>query len=131
MSIQFIYNFQSKLYELLSSHINLPKVYLSVQQDAKYPFILINLQKALNLSKHDIATYEVVFEICIFARDKAQENILKTASIISTVINPENLNMSECKMLSMKDQEMEWVRGHDLLTTKLVVGYKGLIQSAR
>ncbi|MES2215545.1 MAG: hypothetical protein V4485_06030 [Pseudomonadota bacterium] len=129
MSLQFIYYFQSTLYSLLTSNNNLPKIYLSVQQDAKYPFILINLQKAVNLSKPHLPTYEIDFEICIFARDKAQETILKTMSVIGDMIRQENLSNNQYKVLSVKDQNLEWVRGHDLLTTKLVVSYKSLIQS--
>jgi len=46
-------------------------------------------------SKYDIARYEIDFEICIFARDKAQENLLKIASIIEDLIKPEILSNKE------------------------------------
>jgi len=128
MPSRSIYHFQNNLYGILTAHTSLPKVYLSVQQDAKYPFILINLQKVINLSKYDLVTYEIDFEICIFARTKTQETLLNTMTIISELIKPKPLSNKCYKVLSIKDQNMNWIRGHDLLTTKLVVEYKGLIQ---
>ncbi len=109
--------------------VSLPKVYLSVQQDAKYPFILITMNKATNLSKHDFATYEIDFEICIFTREKAQETLLKLAANISNLMRSETLSTEQFQVISVKDQNLDFVRGHDLLTTKLIISYKGLIQS--
>ena len=124
MSLKSIYLFQSKLYERLVGIASLPKTYLSVQQDAKYPFILINLFKVYNLSEYTLSKYAIDFEICVFGRDKSQENILSIATKIEDAINPTVFN----EVLSIKVQNVEWVRAHDLLTTKLVINYKGLLE---
>lgn len=127
MSLEYIYLFQKQLYELLQKQ-ELPKVYLSIQQDAKYPFILLNLQKVLDISEYHLLTYDVDFEICIFARDKAQENLLKMAHIIEQTLSTATLTHELFNALSIKSQATEWVRGHDLLTTKLILQYKILLQ---
>lgn len=127
MSLKCIYLFQSRLYELLSSHA-LPKVYLSMQKDEKYPFILVNLQKVLDISEHYLITYDVDFEICVFARDKAQEALLTIAHKVLDIISPQALSNKSYDVLGVKNKSIEWVRGHDLLTTKLILEYKLLIQ---
>lgn len=133
MSLQFIYQFQAKLYEILSHEQKIKGavagIYLSVQQDAKYPFILVNILKVNDISKHGVDIYEVDFEICIFAREKAQEFLLKMASSIVANLKPELLSSGEYSVLSMKEVGIEFVRGHDLLTNKALIEYKALLQS--
>jgi hypothetical protein len=132
MSLQFIYHFQAKLYELLSQNHEIRDsvsgIYLSIKQDAKYPFILINILKSNDISKHGVAIYEVDFEICIFAREKAQEFLLKTANTITASLKPERFAPIDYRVLSMKNTGLEFSRGHDLLTNKAVISYKALLQ---
>lgn len=103
-------------------------IYLSVQQDAKYPFIMLSILEANDISKHGVDMYEVNFEVCIFVREKAQEFLLKTASNIVASLKPGLLIGGEYSVLSMKDVGLEFVRGHDLLTNKALINYKALLQ---
>lgn len=132
MSLQFIYQFQAKMYELLSNNQNVRNavsgIYLSIQQDAKYPFILINILKISDISKHDVNIYEVDFEVCIFAREKAQEFLLKMASDVVSSLKSEFLGGVEYRVLSIKESGLEFVRGHDLLANKASINYKTLLQ---
>lgn len=132
MSLQFIYQFQAKLYEVLSREHSIRSavtgIYLSVQQDAKYPFIMLSILEANDISKHGVDMYEVNFEVCIFVREKAQEFLLKTASNIVASLKPGLLIGGEYSVLSMKDVGLEFVRGHDLLTNKALINYKALLQ---
>ena len=128
MSLKSIYLFQSKLYEKLSSVPSLPRIYLSVQQDAKHPFILMNLLKAHNISEHDVYKYEIDFEICVFGRDKSQESILEIATNISAAIDTSIFNNENSRVLGIKVYDLEWIRGHDLMTMKLVISYKALLE---
>lgn len=133
MSLQFVYQFQAKIYEHLSGNPEIrgavSGIYLSVQQDAKHPFILINILKVGDISKHGVDIYEVDFEVCIFAREKAQEFLLKMASDIVATLKPELLSGAEYNVLSIKEDGLEFVRGHDLLTNKASISYKALLQS--
>ncbi len=133
MSLVFISLLQEKLYKVLKQnelikHMNIA-VYFALQQDAKYPFIMINMLKSSNLSKPLIERYEVDFEICIFVRDKAQESLLKIASEVMQVVKVEALSFERYKLIGINYNTSEWVRGQDLLTTKLVINYKALIQA--
>ncbi len=132
MSLHFIYQVQARLYGLLSQtqdiRQNVAGLYLSVQHDAKYPFILINILKTHNISKHGVDTYEIDFEICIFAREKTQEFLLGVASRIVEILKPEHLSGADYDVLSIKDVSLEFVRGHDLLTNKALISYKALLQ---
>lgn len=132
MSLVFISLFQEKLYKVLKQSelikaMNVA-VYFALQHDAKYPFIMINMLKSSNLSKLSIERYEVDFEICIFVRDKSQEFLLKIASAVMKVLRTEALELEEYNLISVNYNTSEWVKGQDLLTTKLVINYKALLQ---
>lgn len=134
VSLEFVYQFQARIYELLTNNQtirrNVTGVYLSIQQNARYPFILISLIKIDDLSKYGIHTYQIEFEICIFARDKTQEFLLKLASNIISALRPESLNGHDYKVLGIKDNELKFARGQDLLTNKAMIKYEALLQDA-
>lgn len=135
MSLVFISQFQEKLYKILKQNELIKNmnvaVYFALQQDAKYPFIMINMLQSLNLSKLAIERYELDFEICIFVRDKAQDLLLKIASEVMKIITIEALASEQYNLVAINYNTSEWVRGQDLLTTKLVINYKALLQMVR
>ncbi len=134
MSLQFIYQFQARVYELFCASRDIRSlvtgIYLLVQHDAKHPFILISILKVNDISKYEMAIYEIDFEISIFARDKSLESLLKIVSNIASVLKPGVFDGQGYKVASIKHLGLEFVRGHDLLTTKIVMNYKALIQGA-
>jgi len=134
VSLQFIYQFQARIYEIFSRSEQIRAlvtgIYLLVQHDAKHPFILISLLKVNDISKYEMAIYEIDFEISIFARDKSLESLLKIVGNIARLLKPEAFDGQGYKALSLKHLGLEFVRGHDLLTTKIVMNYKTLIQGA-
>ncbi len=132
MSLSFISVLQEKLYEVLKQHelfrlMNIG-VYFSVQQDAKYPFILINILKSSNISNASVERYEVDFELCIFVRGKGQDTLLKIGSAITNLLKVENLYSEHYHLIGINNKFSEWVRGQDLMTMKLVINYKALLR---
>jgi predicted house-cleaning noncanonical NTP pyrophosphatase (MazG superfamily) len=114
----------------LNSIDSLPKTYLGAQKDSNYPFILLNILKAENFSRNYLNKFQVSFEVCIFARDKAQENLLEMASKVDDVLSNTNFKNDQCRILSIRSRNFEWVKGHDLLTTKLTINYQSLIEAS-
>ncbi|MDR0774304.1 MAG: hypothetical protein LBE72_03210 [Rickettsia sp.] len=55
MSVNFIHDFHMTIYKLLSNdqdiRLSVDRIYISVVQDAKYPFLLINILKVENISR--------------------------------------------------------------------------------
>ncbi len=102
-------------------------VYLSVQQDAKYPFILVSLVSLRDLSKYTKKIYEIDFEIALFARDRVQEPILKIADHISYLMESHSIGVADAKIISIRKNSIEWARGQDSISMKLVMKYKGII----
>lgn len=132
MSLSFISVLQEKLYEVLKRHelfrlMNIG-VYFAVQQDAKYPFILINILKSSNLSNASVERYEVDFELCIFVRGKGQDTLLKIGNAITNLLKVENLSSEHYHLIGINNKFSEWVRGQDLMTMKLVINYKALLR---
>lgn len=133
MSLQSIGYFQKAIYEMLKTDEQLSSmvagIYLSVQQDAKYPFILVSLVSLLDVSKYSKKIYEIDFEIALFTRDRVQEPILKIADHISDLMESKPIGIAQANLLSMRKNSIEWVRGQDGMSSKLVIKYKGMIGS--
>ena len=103
-------------------------IYLSIQQDAKYPFGLINFTEVRDFSKYLHARYELEFEICLFSRDKSQSKLLSISDHVESILTSE-MEFEEFKIVSLRKQKAEWIRGQDILTTKLAIKYKALISN--
>jgi predicted house-cleaning noncanonical NTP pyrophosphatase (MazG superfamily) len=135
MPLKSVGSFQRKIYEVLIEDAKLKQetigVYLSVQQDAKYPFILINLLKLDDLSKYNKFSYEIEFEICLFSKDKNQEKLLYILDHITNVIQPSMIGIANYHVVAIKFSKAEWVRGQDNLTIKIITKYKALIMGDR
>jgi hypothetical protein len=132
MSLNFIHDFQMTIYNLLSGaeeiRLNVDRIYLSVVQDAKYPFLLINILKAEDISKFSYAIYNIEFEICIFARDKNQGTLISLADKITNKLSSENNQLKDYIIAGTKLQEIVFHRSQDLVTNKLVILYKTLLK---
>lgn len=120
-----INHFQRLLYEKLNADETLPPCYISIQKDIKYPFILINFDKLLNLSKAKFELYRAEFSISIYARDKTKSQLLEIAKQIDNHMNSDDI---KALIVSMRKQGYEWVNAHDLMLTKLLVNYKALLK---
>jgi len=133
MSLQSIGHFQNAIYEMLKTDEKLTKmvvgIYLSVQHDAKYPFILLSLVLLQDVSKYSKKIYDVDFEVSLFTRDRVQEPILKIADHISHLIESKPIRIADANVISMRKNSIEWVRGQDGMSSKLVMKYKGMIGS--
>ncbi|WP_316353507.1 hypothetical protein [Candidatus Trichorickettsia mobilis] len=132
MSLNFLHDFQLKLYNALNDEQEIKqivdKIYLSVVQDAKYPFLLINIIDANNLSKFDQQIYEIEFEICVFVRDKNQGNLTILASLINKGLNAINPGAIGYIIAGLRSTVVNFERSQDLLTTKLIMHYQALIK---
>jgi hypothetical protein len=132
MSLNFIHDFQMTLYNLLSGdeeiRLSVDRIYLSVVQDAKYPFLLINILKAEDMSKFSCAIYNIEFEISAFARDKNQGFLVAMADKITNKLGLSTNQFKDYIIAGMKLQEVTFHRGQDLITTKLTSNYKALIK---
>ncbi|WP_341764539.1 hypothetical protein [Candidatus Tisiphia endosymbiont of Beris chalybata] len=135
MSLNFIQDFQQATYRLLSGEPNIrlqvDRIYLSVVQDAKYPFILINILKAENIStiKQDI--YEIDFTICGFARDKKQVILTALADQITNKLTTSSYPTQTYIVASLKACNISFGHSHDLITAKMTINYKALLKSNR
>lgn len=132
MSFNFIHDFQLKIYEQLSTEqeirLKVEGIYLSVVQDAAYPFLLINILKIHNLSKFTAAIYNIEFEICAFARDKNQGMLASLADKITSKITAESCNFGNYLIAGIKAKEINFQRSQDLITTKMSIYYSTLIK---
>lgn len=131
MSLQSIGHFQKYIYEILKNNAqlcqNVQGIYLSVQQDAKYPFILINLLELKDVSKYSKKIYEIDYEIAIFSRERSQEPILKIADHVTDLMGLQSAGIAPANLISMKKNSMEWIRGSDGTSNKLVMKYKAML----
>lgn len=131
MSFNFINNFQVQLHQLLAREefINqtVNNIYLSVTQDAKYPFILINILKAEDVSRFHYNIYNIDFEICVFARDKNQKILTLLADKIINTIKIDLNSSIEYEILGIESAEIIFNKSQDLITTKLSIPYKATL----
>lgn len=132
MSLRFIHDFQTRIYHLLAGkneiRSKIDRIYLSVVQDAKYPFLLISVLGAKNLSKLEQDIYEVEFEISAFARDKTQGLLVRLADEITKVITATECHFAEYIIAGLSLTEVRFIQSQDLVTTKLAIGYRALLK---
>ena len=132
MSINFIQDFQMTIFKLLSCdsdiRLSVDKIYLSVVQDAKYPFLLINIVKAENISRVTQSIYQLDFEIVAFARDKNQGLLAKLAAKITNKLTEKSCVLPNYIVAGIKACSMNFQRSNDLITTKLTINCKALLK---
>ncbi|MCC2646864.1 MAG: hypothetical protein K0R02_929 [Rickettsiaceae bacterium] len=130
--LDIIYKFQEMLYKLLTQDQSLKEkingVYLTIQQDAKYPYLLINNLKAKSLSLHNKNQYEVEFNILVFSRDSNPLQLMLIGENIAKIITIDSLKSDNFNIINIKAGNFEISPSHDLLTSKLVIGYKMLLR---
>jgi len=124
----FIYNFQLSLYKLLINDneikTKINKIYFSVVQDAKCPFLLVNILSVNNMSTNVQNIVQLEFEICIFTNDKNRNTALTVAGKIDDKIKLHSFE----NVAGIKANKIEFQTGKDLVNTKLVMNYQTLLK---
>lgn len=132
MSLNFIYNLQLKIHQMLTENEELKKhikeIYLSTIQDGIYPFILVNLLKIDDKSKLAQVIYSVDFELCIFSRDKNKKHLLQISDLINGIIIPKNLAFGSYNIAGVKLNDLTFDEAKDLVHNKLTMSYKSLLK---
>lgn len=132
MSVNFIQDFQMTIYRLLSGdsdiRLSVDRIYLAVVQDAKYPFLLINILRADNISRVAQYIYQVDFEIVVFAREKNQGLLTSLADKITNKLTEKSCVLHNYIVAGIKACSMNFQRSNDLITTKLTINCKALIK---
>ncbi|MCC8419159.1 MAG: hypothetical protein LN590_06460 [Rickettsia endosymbiont of Glossina mortisans submortisans] len=124
----FIYNFQLSLYKLLINDneikTKINKIYFSVVQDAKCPFLLVNILNVTSISTNVQHIMQLEFEICIFSNDKNRNIVLNLASKISDKIERYSFE----NVAGIKANKIEFQTSKYLVSTKLVMNYQTLLK---
>lgn len=132
MSISIVENFQKNIYSLLlTDHeigSSIDKIYLSIVQDAKYPFLLINILKINDRSRFNHGIYEIEFEICLFTNNKSQNILTNLVSKIISKIKQLNIEVEGYVIAGINTGEISIIQSQDLVTTKLSIHYKALLK---
>ncbi|MCC8399482.1 MAG: hypothetical protein LN563_02775 [Rickettsia endosymbiont of Platyusa sonomae] len=135
MSVNFIHDFHMSIYNLLSREpdirLSVDRIYISVVQDAKYPFLLVNILKVENISRLGQDIYQVEFEISAFARDKNQGLLTLLAEKITNKLTANSCILQDYIVAGMKACNINFQRSSDLITTKLTIDYKALLKENR
>ncbi|WP_395477204.1 hypothetical protein [Rickettsia endosymbiont of Pantilius tunicatus] len=100
------------------------KIYFSIVQDAKYPFLLINILNVNDISTKVQNIVQLEFEICIFTNDKNRNMALKLASAIEDKIK----HYSFENVAGIKANKIEFQTSKDLVSNKLVMNYQTLLK---
>lgn len=127
-----ISDFQLSLYKLLANNNEIrqsvDQIYLSVKQDAKYPFLLINMLNVDNMANLQQNISRIEFEICIFASDKSHNILLELADKIINKIAVYSFELQNYILAGIKAGNMKFQNGKDLISTKLTINYQALLK---
>ncbi|AFC69779.1 hypothetical protein [Rickettsia amblyommatis] len=93
-------------------------------QDAKCPFLLVNILHVNNISTNVQNIMQLEFEICIFTNDKNRNIALSLASKISDKIEHHSFE----NVVGIKITKIEFQTSKDLVSTKLVMNYQALLK---
>ncbi|MFY9589576.1 hypothetical protein [Rickettsia endosymbiont of Halotydeus destructor] len=132
MYYNVIGDFQLSLYKLLANDIEIKQsvdqIYLSVMQDAKYPFLLINMLNIDNMANLKQNISRIEFEICIFANDKNRNISVSLADKIMNKIAVDSFELQNYILAGIKAGNMKFQNSKDLITTKLTINYQALLK---
>jgi hypothetical protein len=132
MSLIFIHDFQNRLYTLLSKDKeimkSINKIYLGVVQDGKAPFLLINILKAEDISRHLESIYSIEFQVSAYAKDNNHQLLTKLADRIVSIFASDNNNFSGYIVAGIKANNLQFEKAKDLVLNRLVINYKALIK---
>ncbi len=136
MALNYINDFQTSLYRQLTEDEGISsmvdKIYLSIKQDAKYPFLLISILKAQDLSQTIASTnykmYQIEFEIAVFTRDKNQGILTNIADKINSNLTAKNARVADYIVAGIKTSDLAFSSANDLLTSKLALTYHALLK---
>ncbi len=132
MSLSFIDEMQMSLHKLLSEtpeiRLVVDRIYITTQQDAKYPFLLINIVQINNISKIRQKIYEVDFEISIFTREKNSKILTILVDNITEIIIKTPAQLKNHIIIGINYNNIIFQKAHDLITTKVTINFKILIK---
>lgn len=132
MSFVFIHSFQNQLYHLLIQNPEIKKlinsIYIGVVQDGKKPFLLIKINNAEDLSRHNEPIYSVEFQILAYAHDNNHKLLVKLADLVVSTLDVANSNFAEYSIAAIKAKNLQFEKAKDLATNKLSINYKVLIK---
>lgn len=104
------------------------KIYLSVPQDAKYPFILINVVKLNNFSKLHQQIYEIDFEINVYARDQNHNLLMAIGEEVSKTLKEDFPHFDDYIVAGINTIQINFEQSNDLITNKINMQYKALLK---
>ncbi|PCJ24937.1 MAG: hypothetical protein COA94_06840 [Rickettsiales bacterium] len=132
MSLTFIHDFQKQLYSALSADAwitnNINKIYFGVVQDGQSPFILINIQKAEDLSLHHNSIYSVDFQIIGYAKDHNHQLLVSLGDRVVELLSNSERCFGGYIIAGIKANDVQFERARDLVLNKLTINYKALIK---
>ena len=132
MSIVFINDFQKQIYRILSDDheisTSVNKIYFGAVQDGKCPFLLINIQKAEELSLHVDQIYSVEFQISAYAKDHHHKLLISLADRVVSVLSNSEILFDGFNVSGMKANKISFEKARDLVLNKLSMSYKALIR---
>jgi hypothetical protein len=136
MSLNFIHNFQRRVHYVLSTNdkvrSRVKNIYLSAVQDGQYPFLVLNIQKATDISRFAEFIYEIDFEISAFARGNHNQGfLLSLSNEISRCLTPKECGFDQYLVAGLSLADITFEKAGDLLSTKLTMNYKSLIKGGR
>lgn len=132
MSLSLVHEFKTHIYQLLCGHKliidNINNIYISVQQDARYPFILINFLNLKDCSKFDVAIYNINFEIAIFIRNKNPSSSLSLVDEINKIFELKKYRFGKYSVLGIEMSDLNFSQCQDLITTKTSIIFNSTIK---
>ena len=135
MSLTFIHDFQSRIYSSLQSDadimIIIKKIYIGVSQDGISPFLLINIIKAEDLSIHNVAIYEVEFQVSAYAKDQHHQILVNISDMVIKNLYAMNKIFGGYKIDGIKANNVQFDKAKDLVLNRLVINYKAFIKNER
>ena len=104
------------------------KIYFGVVQDGKCPFLLINIVKAEDLSRHLESIYSVEFKISAYAKDHNYQLLVKLADQIVKILAEADSYFAGYVIAGIKANNLQFDKAKDLVLNKLTINYKALIK---
>ena len=131
MSLTFIHEFQKTLYNSLISDQNLikltNKIYIGPALSPQAPFITIRFSELEDKSQFQQIIFNIEFLISVYVQAKHYQQLTNISDLIITNIGKINYLSTDCQLIGVKANKINFIDGKDLAIHKADIHFKSAI----
>jgi hypothetical protein len=132
MKSQIIGEFYDKIFKILNENnilkSKIKTIYTKPILDPSSPCIVIEFDRAKNLSTQFQNIYDIGFLINIIIKDRPMSELQEICDILTNILKLENFGLNSFEITGLNYIDISTIPSKDMVTRKLTINYNALIK---